>query len=191
VSFLNLANILHIQIRNFKYEASALLYMIDYGKKILKYFSIFKTKKGQQAVEYVTIFGIVALIIATSLVVFTKYSSSTQDDIILETTEGTLNILVKEAERVYYIGKGSKNTLRVNIPGHIKEIKACDTSSECPKEITALIELSTGTTELSVGSEAPISVMISNVRGTKTLLIHYTDLTESGNFGVKIEEIQS
>lgn len=148
--------------------------------------SFLKSRKAQQAVEYLTLFGIVAVIIAVTFIIFGKYSSSTKDDIVLENTEGTLKILVKEAERVYFIGKESKNVVRVNIPAYVKKITTkCDlTTGVCPNGITVVVELSTGESELTVTSQAPINVadnVNSDVRGTKKILIYYKDVDPNPN----------
>ncbi len=158
--------------------------------------SFFKSKRAQQAIEYLTLFGIIAIILVVAVLIFNQYSSTTKDDITLETTEGTLNILVKEAERVYFIGRGSENIIKINIPAYIKEIKTCNDPSDPTKpgnpdncrELTAVVILKNGEMDLTVASRAPIYADIkTESSGTKNILIKYTNI---GNniYGIKLEE---
>lgn len=113
-------------------------------------------KRGQEAMEYFVLFGLVTLIIAIAIFLFVRYSSETQDTIIIESAENIGKALVTESEKVYFYGKGSINTVKIGMPANIGSIKG-----DGRQELIINMVLSKGSKEIIINSQAPIQADIS------------------------------
>lgn len=126
-------------------------------------------KRAQEAIEYVTIFGFVAVIIAIVVILFSQYSGTTSDDIITENIEAIGKAIVNEAHRLFYTGEGSSNTMKVSLPQNVLSITTNG------KELIFNVALSKTTTDIVIPSEAPLQVSITNIAGLKELELKYED----------------
>ena len=78
--------------------------------------------KSQVSIEYLLIMGFATLMTLPLLVIYYTYSTDTSDSV---TTSQALQIvrkIVDASESVYYLGKPSQTTLKLNFPDKIRSI---------------------------------------------------------------------
>lgn len=110
--------------------------------------------KAQEAIEYVTIFGAVVVVIAIVVVLYAQYSGKTSDSIITENTEAAGKAIINEAKRIFYMGEGSSNTMKISIPKNVLSInKGSDN-----KELVFKVALSNRETEVVIPAEFKIEI---------------------------------
>ena len=76
-------------------------------------------KRGQISIEYMFIIGFATIVSIPLLAIYYQYSSQSSDSV---TTAQALQVARKIAdssESVYYLGKPSQTTLKMNFPAHI------------------------------------------------------------------------
>ena len=77
--------------------------------------------KSQVSVEYLMIMGFVTLITIPLVFLFYKYTAESSDEIITYQINQIANKIADAAESVYFLGKPSLTTIKVNIPNQIIE----------------------------------------------------------------------
>ena len=78
--------------------------------------SVRNSKKGQAAIEYLSIVALSMLIIIPAIAIFLSFTSNNTEEV----TANQINLLgssiMTKAEEMYVIGKGSWVTMEVNVP---------------------------------------------------------------------------
>lgn len=77
--------------------------------------------KSQVSIEYLMIIGFVTIITIPLVFLFYKYTAESSDEIITYQINQIANKIVDAAETVYFLGKPSQTTIKVNIPNQIAE----------------------------------------------------------------------
>lgn len=98
--------------------------------------------KSQVSVEYMLIMGFAAIITVPLLLTYYTYASDSSDSV---TTSQALQIarsLVDSSESVYYLGKPSQTTLKVNFPDRIHSVNVSN------KEVVFKIKTKNGITDI-------------------------------------------
>lgn len=76
-----------------------------------------KNKKGQSAVEYLSIVAIGLMVLIPGSYLFLNYSKSTTDQV----SSSQLNLagveIINEAEKMYVLGRNSWTTVEISMPG--------------------------------------------------------------------------
>ena len=83
-------------------------------------FSRKQYRKGQSAVEYLSIIGIAMLMLVPATMLFLSYSKSTNSQVVASQLDLIGNTIINKAEEMYVIGKGSWVTIDVNFPESLK-----------------------------------------------------------------------
>ena len=73
-------------------------------------------KSGQGAFEYILIVAIAMVLIVPGVILFYNYSLKSNDQVLRSQIEMIGNDLMDAAEKVYYIGEYSWQSVRINIP---------------------------------------------------------------------------
>jgi len=79
--------------------------------------------KSQVSIEYLMIIGFVTIITIPLVFLFYKYTAESSDEIITYQINQIANKIVDAAETVYFLGKPSQTTIKVNIPNQIAEAR--------------------------------------------------------------------
>lgn len=81
---------------------------------------LIRSRRGQNAVEYLSIIGIAMLMLIPATMLFLSYSKSTNTQVISSQFNLIGNTIINKAEEMYVIGKGSWVTLEVTFPEALK-----------------------------------------------------------------------
>ncbi len=85
-------------------------------------------KSGQGAFEYILIVAIAMVLIVPGVILFYNYSLKSNDQVLRSQIEMIGNDLMDAAEKVYYIGEYSWQSVRINIPEKVTNILVLDNS---------------------------------------------------------------
>lgn len=85
-------------------------------------------KSGQGAFEYILIVAIAMVLIVPGVILFYNYSLKSNDQVLRSQIEMIGNDLMDAAEKVYYIGEYSWQSVRINIPEKVTNIYILDNS---------------------------------------------------------------
>lgn len=118
-------------------------------------------KKGQSAIETITLLGFVILFSIPLLVLLTSLNK--EDAVILQAKSST-QLLADTANSVYIQGKGSYQIISVAIPQKLKNITFESVYAQ-ESEIIFTLELEAGQTDIVALSIAPIDTS-SNITGS-------------------------
>ena len=98
--------------------------------------------KSQISVEYMFIMGFSALLIVPLLVIYYTYSADTNDSVASSQALQIARNIVDSSESVYYLGKPSQTTLKLNFPDNIKSTNLSN------REVVFKMKSQYGTTEI-------------------------------------------
>jgi len=79
-------------------------------------------KRGQVSVEFITIFGIIFLMIIPLIIIFFDQTGAVQDAIAQNHLRNIAVKITDKAETIYYLGQPSKTTLKVYLPNRIEKV---------------------------------------------------------------------
>jgi len=122
-------------------------------------------KRGQVSIEYVLVFGFVALVVLITLGVGMEYSGSIKDNIKMTQVNNFASKIISASESVFYYGEPSKSTITSYLPESVEGVEIVDNN--------ILIELrtSSGLNRIAFPSNVPISGNISKNDGVKNIEI--------------------
>ena len=98
--------------------------------------------KSQVSVEYMFIMGFATLITIPLLVIYYTYSVDTSDSVASSQVLQIARNIVDSSESVYYLGKPSQTTLKLNFPDNIKSTNLSN------REVVFKIKSQYGITEI-------------------------------------------
>src|SRR3989344_4069395 len=78
-----------------------------------------KSQKSQVSVEYMLIMGFAALMTIPLVMIYYTYSSDSSDSVAASQAMQIARKIVDSSESVYYLGKPSQTTLKLNFPDKI------------------------------------------------------------------------
>lgn len=79
-------------------------------------------KKGQAAVEFLMVVGVAFTMLVPAFFLFSMYSETSNQIIIASQIDRMGKEMIANIESIYYYGKHSKTTLKVNFPKRIQDI---------------------------------------------------------------------
>jgi hypothetical protein len=85
-------------------------------------------KQGQGAFEYILVVGIAMLLIVPGVILFYNYSLKSNDEVMRSQINMIGNDIMDAAEKVYYIGEYSWQSLKIDIPNKVTNIYVLDDS---------------------------------------------------------------
>ena len=130
-------------------------------------------KRGQIAIEYITILGFVLVTTMVMTYVFTAHTGTLNDGVAEHQIERIAEKLVDTAEAMYFIGEPSRTTLKLYFPPGVINVTASG------RELVFFVQTSRGPDEV---------VKLSQVNLTGTLPtspgIHYVQVEAQGSAAV-------
>lgn len=109
--------------------------------------------KSQVSVEYMLIMGFAALMTVPLLLIYYEYSSDSSDSVATGQAMQIARRLVDASESVYYLGKPSQTTLKLNFPEKVSSINLSS------REVVLKIKTKNGVTDI-------VQVAAVNMRGS-------------------------
>ena len=88
-----------------------------------------REKKGQSAIEYIFIVALALLIVIPGTIIFYQYSQSSQKAIVSSQIYKIGTDMVSSAHTMYSLGDNSWQTIELNLPSTVHEIKIYNESS--------------------------------------------------------------
>ena len=125
--------------------------------------------KSQVSVEYLLIIGFVTLMTIPLLVIYYTYSSDSSDAFASNQALQIARSIVDSSESVYYLGKPSQTTLRLNFPDKIQSTTLSN------REVVFKIKTQSGVSDIVQVSSVNISGNLPTKQGTYTLTIKAED----------------
>ena len=125
--------------------------------------------KSQVSVEYMFIMGFVTLMIIPLLLIYYTYSAETTDSVATSQALQIARKIVDSSESVYYIGKPSQTTLKVNFPD---KIYSTNLSS---KEVVFKIKTKNGITDIVQVSSVNMSGSLPITQGIHIITVKAED----------------
>jgi len=79
-------------------------------------------KKSQSGFEYILVVGIAMLLIVPGAILFYHYSSQSGDEMIRSQIDSIGHDIIDSAEKIYYIGANSWETINENFPENVRRV---------------------------------------------------------------------
>ena len=127
--------------------------------------------KSQVSVEYMLIMGFATLMTIPLLVIYYTYSADTADSVALSQTLQIERKIIDASESVYYLGKPSQTTLKLNFPDRIYSTNISN------MEINFKVKIQTGITEVVQVSSVNMSGSLPTSQG-----LHIVTVTAQDNY---------
>ena len=121
--------------------------------------------KSQVSVEYMFIMGFAALMTIPLLLIYYTYTSDSSDTVATSQALQVARKIVDASESVYYLGKPSQTTLKLNFP---EGIKSANLSG---REVVFRVRTRSGVTDIVQISSVNISGALPTTQGIHIITI--------------------
>ncbi|MAG91133.1 hypothetical protein CMO83_00485 [Candidatus Woesearchaeota archaeon] len=125
--------------------------------------------KSQVSVEYMLIMGFAALMTLPLLIIYYTYSSDTSDSVAASQALQIARKIADSSESVYYLGKPSQTTLKLNFPDKI------DSTNVSNREVVFKIKTTQGITEVVEVSSVNMSGTLPTSQGIHIITLKAQD----------------
>jgi len=125
--------------------------------------------KSQVSVEYMLIMGFAALMTLPLLIIYYSYSSDTSDSVAASQALQIARKIADSSESVYYLGKPSQTTLKLNFPDKI------DSTNVSNREVVFKIKTTQGITEVVEVSSVNMSGTLPTSQGIHIITLKAQD----------------
>jgi len=125
--------------------------------------------KSQVSVEYMMVMGFAALMTVPLLLIYYAYSSDTNDSVAASQALQISRKIIDSAESVYYLGKPSQTTLKLNFPDRIESVSLAN------RELTFKIKTKEGITDIVQVSSVNMSGSLPATQGIHVITIKAED----------------
>ena len=125
--------------------------------------------KSQISVEYMLIIGFAMLMTTPLLLIYYTYSSDSSDSVATGQALQIARTIVDSSESVYYLGRPSQTTLKLNFPDRIDSINVSG------RELVFKMKTRSGITDIVQVSAVNISGNLSKSQGIHVLTIKADD----------------
>jgi len=125
--------------------------------------------KSQISVEYMLVIGFATLMTIPLLLIYYTYSSDSSDSVATSQALQIARNIVDSSESVYYLGKPSQTTLKLNFPDKI------DSISVSGREVVFKMKMKNGVTDVVQVSAVNISGNLPKSQGIHVLTITADD----------------
>lgn len=125
--------------------------------------------KSQVSVEYMLIMGFAALMTIPLLLIYYTYTSDSGDTVAAGQALQIARAIVDSSESVYYLGKPSQTTLKLNFPNNIQSTNLSG------REVLFRIKTQSGVTDILQVSSVNISGALPITQGIHTITVKAQD----------------
>ena len=125
--------------------------------------------KAQVSVEYMFIMGFATLITIPLLLIYYSYISDSSDAVAAGQAQEIARSLVDSSESVYYLGKPSQTTLKLNFPGNIQSTNLSN------REVLLKIKTQSGVTDILQVSSVNLSGSLPATQGIHIITVKAQD----------------
>ena len=130
---------------------------------------MYELKKSQVSVEYMFIMGFAALMTIPLLLIYYTYSSDSTDSVATSQAMQIARRIVDASESVYYLGKPSQTTLKLNFPDRIHSTNLSS------KEVVFKMKTKNGVTDIVQVSSVNINGSLPTTQGIHILTVKAED----------------
>lgn len=121
--------------------------------------------KSQVSVEYMLIMGFAALMTIPLLLIYYAYTSDSSDTVATSQALQIARKIADSSESVYYLGKPSQTTLKLNFPERI------ESTSLSNKEVVFKMKTKNGVTDIVEVSSVNITGTLPTTQGIHIITI--------------------
>ncbi|MBI2653448.1 hypothetical protein HYX02_01420 [Candidatus Woesearchaeota archaeon] len=125
--------------------------------------------KSQVSVEYMLIMGFAALMTIPLLLIYYTYSSESSESVAASQSLQIARRIVDASESVYYLGKPSQTTLKLNFPD---KIQSTNLSS---REVVIKLKTKNGVTDIVQVSSVNMSGSLPTTQGIHIITLKAED----------------
>lgn len=125
--------------------------------------------KSQISVEYMLIMGFATIMVIPLLLIYYTYSSDTSSSVTASQALQIARNIVDSSESVYYLGKPSQTTLKLNFPENIYLINLSN------KEVVFKIKTKNGITDIVQVSSVNITGNLPTSQGIHIITVKAED----------------
>ena len=125
--------------------------------------------KSQVSVEYMLVMGFAALMTVPLLLIYYTYSADSKDSVAVSQSIQIARKIVDASESVYYLGKPSQTTLKVNFPDGIQSTNLSN------KEVVFKIKTQGGVNDIVQVSAVNMSGALPTSSGIHVITIKADD----------------
>lgn len=122
-------------------------------------------KKAQTSMEYMTIIMFVTVTLIPLIILYFTQYEGTNEQIRSNQVDQVARKIIDSAESVYYLGDGSKTTIKVYMPSNIEDIKIGN------NEVVFIMKTRQGLSEIVRSSLVDINGTIDDSLGIKSISI--------------------
>mgnify|MGYP001587069032 FL=1 len=121
--------------------------------------------KSQVSVEYMFVMGFAALMTIPLLLIYYTYTADSADSVASGQAMQIARKIVDSAESVYYLGKPSQTTLKLNFPDKIESTNLSN------REVVFRMNVQSGTTDIVQVSSVNLSGSLPTTEGIHIVTI--------------------
>ena len=125
--------------------------------------------KSQVSVEYMFVMGFAALMTIPLLLIYYTYTADSADSVASGQAMQIARKIVDSAESVYYLGKPSQTTLKINFPDRIESTNLSN------REVVFRIATQAGTTDIVQISSVNLSGSLPTTEGIHIVTVKAED----------------
>lgn len=125
--------------------------------------------KSQISVEYMMVMGFAALMTLPLLLIYYTYSSESSDSVATSQALQIARKIVDASESVYFLGKPSQTTLKLNFPDRIDSINLLN------REVVIKVKTKSGITDVVQVSSVNMSGSLPTSQGIHIITVKAED----------------
>lgn len=125
--------------------------------------------KSQISIEYTLIIGFTTIMIIPLVIIYHKYSSDASESVASSQALQIARKIIDASESVYYLGKPSQTTLKLNFPSNIELINLTN------YEVVFKIKTKSGTAEIVQVSSVNITGSLPTSQGIHIVTVKAED----------------
>lgn len=125
--------------------------------------------KSQISVEYMMVMGFAALMTLPLLLIYYTYSSESSDSVATSQALQIARKIVDASESVYFLGKPSQTTLKLNFPDRIDSINLLN------REVVLKVKTKSGITDVVQVSSVNMSGSLPTSQGIHIITVKAED----------------
>lgn len=125
--------------------------------------------KSQVSVEYMLIMGFATVMTLPLLLIYYTYTSDSGDSVAASQAMQIARKIVDSSESVYYLGKPSQTTLKINFPDKIQSVNLSN------REVAFRIKVKNGMTDIVQVSAVNMSGSLPTAQGIHIITVKADD----------------
>jgi len=125
--------------------------------------------KSQVSVEYMLVMGFATVMTLPLLLIYYEYTADSSDSVASSQAMQIARKIVDSSESVYYLGKPSQTTLKINFPDKVQSVNLSN------REVVFKVKVKNGVTDIVQVSSVNMSGSLPTTQGIHIITVKADD----------------